>query len=507
MDTLHVYNSLTRRKEEFVPLHPPLVGMYVCGPTVYGNAHLGHARSAISFDIVFRYLSAQDYRVRYVRNITDVGHLVNDGDEGDSKIEKQARLEQLEPMEVAQHYTNTYIEDMTALNIRRPSIEPRATGHIPEQIEAIQKIIENGYAYVSEGSVYFDVQSYNKDFTYGKLSGRDLDNILAESREDLEGQSEKRHPADFALWKKASPNHIMRWRSPWSEGFPGWHIECTAMSTKYLGTKYDIHGGGMDLLFPHHEAEIAQSNACNCHEPESLHDEARYWLHNNMITYEGQKMGKSLGNAIDLRQFFTGHHRLLEKAYAPMTIRFFVLQGHYRSTLDFSNTALMASEKALSRMAEAIKRLDGIDPHGKAVAVQADFEENLGSFVKDVTFAMNDDFNTARVIARMFDTLSVINQLYKAEGNTFAVQPDTFLEFRRQFHVVFSDWLGLELDAEDGEGKQETLDGVMKLLLNLRLDARKNKNWAQADQIRDQLVKMGIKLEDTASGTDWYWEQ
>lgn len=507
MESLTVYNSLTRKKETFEPINPPFVGLYVCGPTVYGNAHLGHARSAVTFDTVFRYLKYLGFRVRYVRNITDVGHLVNDADEGESKVEKQARLEQLEPMEVAQRYYNAYIEDLAIMNLQRPSIEPRATGHIPEQIEAIQKIMEYGYAYEVQGSVYFDVTAYNKDFRYGILSGRDLENMINESRSNLEGQDEKRNAADFALWKNASPSHIMRWNSPWGEGFPGWHIECTVMSTKYLGTKYDIHGGGMDLLFPHHEAEIAQSNACNCNLPADQHGEAKYWLHNNMITYEGQKMGKSLGNAISLREFYSGDHPLLDEAYHPITIRFFILQAHYRSTLDFSNQALQAADKALKRMTDTIKRLNAIDPGTRAVAVNEEFESNLATFEQDVLSFMNDDFNTAKVIARMFDSLSVVNQLYKEQKGAFGVNPETFLKFREMFHTVFSEWLGLKVASEEGNQAQDTIEGLMKVILELRGEARKEKNWAASDMIRDSLAEVNIKLEDTKDGTDWYYEQ
>ncbi len=538
MDQLIVHNSLTRKLEPFQPLNPPFVGMYVCGPTVYGPPHLGHARSAVTFDIIFRYLTYLGYRVRYVRNITDVGHLVNDADVGESKIERQARLEQLEPMEIAQRYYNAYIRDLSTLNILRPSIEPRATGHITEQIEAVEQILENGFAYVSNGSVYFDVDAYNEQFQYGKLSGRNLENILSESRDNLSGQQEKKNPYDFAIWKKAEPNHIMRWNSPWGPGFPGWHLECTVMSTKYLGSKYDIHGGGMDLLFPHHEAEIAQSNACCPTADAHQQDEATYWLHNNMITYEGKKMGKSLGNAINLQGFFEGVHwtpvskvsevkdwqkvtpiqyktsetlidsvNLLQKAYSGMVIRFFMLQAHYRSTLDFSNEALQASEKAFNRMGEAIKRLDGIEYQQKPVSINEAFEQSLASFLDEATASMNEDFNTAKVIARMFDTLSIINQLYKSTEPTFAVNPHTFERFRADFHLVFSDWLGLKTEEGQDTGQSETLDGLMDLVIQLRAQARKDKNWGIADQIRDQLNALAIKLEDTPNGTDWYHDK
>jgi cysteinyl-tRNA synthetase len=541
MEPLQVVNSLSRQKETFQPLNPPFVGMYVCGPTVYGPPHLGHARSAITFDIVYRYLTALGYKVRYVRNITDVGHLANDADHGDSKIEQQARLQQLEPMEVAQLYYNRYINDLTVLGVLRPSIEPRATGHIPEQIEAVEQILANGYAYVSNGSVYFDVEKYNQDFPYGKLSGRDLDNIRSQSRDDLAGQQEKKNGFDFALWKKAESNHIMRWNSPWGEGFPGWHIECTVMSTKYLGTKYDIHGGGMDLLFPHHEAEIAQSNACNCHEPAAMQDEAKYWLHNNMITYEGQKMGKSLGNAINLQGFFDGEHwkelkagevaaeglatrerlevaedgqrhavqevNLLAQPYSPMTIRFFMLQAHYRSTLDFSNQALQSAEKALKRMGDGIKRLKAIQVEGKTVAIDEGFEQNLSSFLTEAKELMNDDFNTARVIARMFDALPVVNQLFKATSGRLAVRPETLNQFRQDFQYVFEDWLGLKNEEEGSSESGQTINGLMGLISNIRSGARSEKNWAVSDLIRDELSKLGIKLEDTAKGTDWYYEK
>ncbi len=503
MDKLVLYNTLSRKKEVFTPIKPPFVGLYVCGPTVYGNAHLGHARSAMSFDVVFRYMRYLGYKVRYVRNITDVGHLVGDLDHGESKIEKKARLEQLEPMEVAQFYLNSYIEDMTALNILRPSIEPRATGHIPEQIEMVEEILKNGYAYEVNGSVYFDVPKYDQDFGYGALSGRDLENIKAASRDNLEGTGEKRHSADFALWKKAEPSHLMRWDSPWSVGFPGWHLECTVMSTKYLGTKYDIHGGGMDLVFPHHEAEIAQSNACNCHAPKELQGEANFWLHNNMITLNGQKMGKSLGNAIDLKQFFSGEHDLLEKAYSPMNIRFFMLQAHYRSTLDFSNEALQASERGFKRICEGISRLEEISTKDRAVAVNTAFEENLISFMPDVRHQMNDDFHTAKTIARIFEALPVINQLHAQKNGPLAVKAETLTQFKQDFHTLFFDILGLKLEEESGNAGNELVDQLMGLITELRADARKEKNWAVSDKIRDGLGSLDIQLKDSADGTTW----
>ena len=396
---LTIYNTLDRKKELFVPLHAPHVGMYVCGPTVYGDAHLGHARPAITFDVLFRYLTHLGYKVRYVRNITDVGHLEHDADEGEDKIAKKARLEELEPMEVVQYYLNRYHKAMEALNVLSPSIEPHASGHIIEQIQLVQKILDAGYAYESEGSVYFDVAKYNKDYHYGKLSGRNLDDVLNTTR-DLDGQSEKRNPADFALWKKAQPEHIMRWPSPWSDGFPGWHAECTAMGRKYLGEHFDIHGGGMDLIFPHHECEIAQSVASQGD------DMVHYWMHNNMITINGTKMGKSLGNFITLDEFFNGTHKLLTQAYTPMTIRFFILQAHYRSTVDFSNEALIASEKGLQRLIEAI---DGL---GKVTPASATSE---GINVKELRAkcyeAMNDDLNTPIVIAQLFEGARIINNV------------------------------------------------------------------------------------------------
>ena len=393
---LLIYNTLSRTKELFKPAHAPHVGMYVCGPTVYGDAHLGHARPAITFDILFRYLTHLGYKVRYVRNITDVGHLEHDADDGEDKIAKKARLEQLEPMEVVQYYLNRYHKAMEALNVLPPSIEPHASGHIIEQIQLVEEILKNGYAYESQGSVYFDVAKYNKDYHYGKLSGRNLDDVINTTRE-LDGQQEKHNPADFALWKCAQPEHIMRWSSPWSNGFPGWHCECTAMGKKYLGDTFDIHGGGMDLIFPHHECEIAQSVASQGH------DMVRYWMHNNMITINGQKMGKSLGNFITLDEFFTGSNKLLTQAYSPMTIRFFILQAHYRSTVDFSNEALQAAEKGLERLMEGVKNLERITPSKTTSGIEpAGLREKCYD-------AMNDDLNTPIVISHLFDATRMIN--------------------------------------------------------------------------------------------------
>lgn len=505
METLHVFNTLSRKKELFLPLNAPHVGMYVCGPTVYGDAHLGHARSATSFDIVFRYLRFLGYKVRYVRNITDVGHLENDADEGEDKIAKKARLEELEPMEVAQYFANRYHDDMDKLNNLRPSIEPSASGHIPEQIAMIGQIIANGFAYESNGSVYFDVPAYSGRFHYGRLSGRDIEEMMAGYRE-LEGQDEKRNPTDFALWKKASPEHIMRWNSPWGEGFPGWHIECTVMSTKYLGTKYDIHGGGMDLIFPHHEGEIAQSNAC-INDPHSHHlDEARYWLHNNMITIDGKKMGKSLNNFITLGQFYAGNHERLRRPYSPMIIRFFMLQAHYRSTLDFSNDALEAAEKALDKLSDVYHRLAAMDVNAWTV-VQVDEakEKNLSSFNADARASMNDDFNTALVISRMFEAAPVINEMVAKKKEPLPVKPETLSAFITSYQAWFTDVLGLipTASSADTSGK---VDDLMKIIIQLRADARKDKNFKVSDFIRDNLGAIQIQLKDTPDGTEWTME-
>ena len=484
-EKLSVYNTLSRKKEEFQPLNAPFVGMYVCGPTVYGEAHLGHARSALTFDTIYRFLKFLGYKVRYVRNITDVGHLENDSDNGEDKIEKKARLEQLEPMEIAQFYTKKYLDAMDSMNVLRPNIQPHATGHIIEQIEIVQTLLDKGYAYESNGSVYFDVIKYNNDtHKYGILSNRVIDEMIANTRE-LDGQSEKRNPADFALWKKASPEHIMRWPSPWSDGFPGWHLECTAMSRKYLGKQFDIHGGGLDLLFPHHESEIAQSVCAFDCEP------AKYWLHNNMITIGGQKMGKSLGNFITLSEFFSGNHQKLDKAYSPMTIRFFILQAHHRSTLDFSNEALAAAEKGMKKMFEAQKKIDVLPVADKT---SVDFD---GVFKKCVE-AMCDDFNTPVAIANMFEICRLINLVADKKETISQADKDALKE---NFAIVFNDILGMK--GEQTDNSLNVIESLMNVILSLRSEARANKDWAKSDLIRDELSKAGITIKDGKDGASW----
>ena len=481
---LYIHNTLSRKKELFVPIKEPMVGMYVCGPTVYGDAHLGHARPAITFDILFRWLKYSGYKVRYVRNITDVGHLEHDADDGEDKIEKKARLEQLEPMEVVQHFTLRYHDAMRALNVLPPSIEPRASGHIPEQIEYARKILESGFAYESGGSVYFDVEKYNKHHRYGILSGRNIDDIVENTR-SLDGQSEKHRSVDFALWKKASAEHIMRWHSEWSDGFPGWHLECSAMGQKYLGEQFDIHGGGMDLIFPHHECEIAQSVAAVGHQA------VKYWIHNNMITINGQKMGKSLGNFITLEEFFTGSHKLLDSAYSPMTIRFFILQAHYRSTVDFSNEALIASQKGLSRLTEAYDRLKKITPSATTSVETKDWATMCRE-------AMNDDLNTPIVISHLFDAAKAINTVY----DTKATISQTDLDSLKELFDAYIDILGLQTE----QSSSKYLDSYKKavdLLLSLRLEAKQSKNWALSDRIRDELASYGFVVKDTKEGFEW----
>ena len=485
---LFIYNTLTRRKEHFVPLNEDRVGMYVCGPTVYGDPHLGHARPAITFDILFRYLQQLGYKVRYVRNITDVGHLEHDADEGEDKIAKKARLEQLEPMEIAQFYTRRYHMAMDALNVLPPSIEPHATGHIIEQEELVKEILANGYAYESNGSVYFDVEKYNRDHHYGKLSGRNLEEVKNASRE-LDGVGEKHNQADFALWKKAQPEHIMRWPSPWSDGFPGWHCECTAMGRKYLGNHFDIHGGGMDLVFPHHECEIAQAVASQGD------DMVHYWMHNNMITINGQKMGKSLGNFITLEQFFNGDHAALTQAYSPMTIRFFILQAHYRGTVDFSNDALQAAEKAYERMMDGWHRLLALKAAPSSSVTLEDYATRCAE-------AMNDDLNTPVVIATLFDACRVINQVN--DGSATLSQSDID-SLKQLFTTYLFNVLGLR-DNASGEGNGIDLTPYQKaveLLLEVRRNAKAAKDWATSDLIRDRLAEAGFDIKDTKDGVEW----
>lgn len=480
-----IYNTLSRKKEVFTPIHPGKVGLYVCGPTVYGHAHLGHARPAITFDILFRFLEDSGYKVRYVRNITDVGHLEADADSGEDKISKKAALEQLEPMEIAQLYTDSYQANMDALNVRKPSIQPHASGHIIEQQLMVQKILDEGYAYESEGSVYFDVEKYDKKYHYGRLSGRVLDDLLATTRE-LDGQHEKRNPFDFALWKKANPEHLMRWPSKWSDGFPGWHLECSAMSTKYLGEEFDIHGGGMDLLFPHHECEIAQSRIANGTQS------VKYWVHNNMITINGQKMGKSLGNFITLEELFTGNHPLLDQAYSPMTIRFFMLQAHYRSTLDFSNEALQAAEKGLNRLLKAWDLLQNCKPGEHSNLNVADLADRCAQ-------AIQDDLNTPILIAQLFEGVKWINLLIEKKASLN--QPDLD-QLRNLFSKYLFTILGLQTESSAKEEDSLT-PALIELLLNMRQEAKANKDFSKADQIRNQLSDLGITIKDSKEGPSW----
>ena len=483
---LYLYNTLARTKQPFQPLNAPHVGLYVCGPTVYGDAHLGHARPAITFDVLFRYLTYLGYKVRYVRNITDVGHLEHDADEGEDKIAKKARLEQLEPMEVVQYYTNRYHRDMEALGVLPPSIEPHASGHIIEQIAFIQKILDHGYAYVVNGSVYFDVEKYSADYHYGKLSGRNLNDIVTETRE-LDGQAEKRHSYDFALWKKASPEHIMHWPSPWSEGFPGWHMECSAMGTKYLGEQFDIHGGGMDLMFPHHEAEIAQSCAA------LGHDTVRYWMHNNMITINGKKMGKSYNNFITLEQFYTGNHPLLSKPFSGMVIRFFILMAHYRSTVDFSSEALEAAEKGLQRLTEAYNRLMKLKASDASTV-------DVKGLREQCTEAMDDDLNTQLVIAALFDSAKAINTVYDGKGT---ISAEDLSELQDVWKTFVVDILGLRMEEAVEGANLEPYKGAVDLLLNMRLEAKRNKQWEVSDHIRNELTALGFSIKDSKDGFEW----
>ncbi|MDB5200427.1 MAG: cysteinyl-tRNA synthetase [Chitinophagaceae bacterium] len=488
--SLKVYNSLTRKKEEFKPITKGHVGMYVCGPTVSGESHLGHARPYITFDIVNRYLMHLGYKVRYVRNITDAGHFEEEGREAEDKISKKAQLEKIEPMELVQKYTNLFHWAMKEFNTLDPNIEPTATGHIVEQINMIEKIIEEGYAYVSNGSVYFDVKKYAATHDYGKLSGRVIEDLLETTR-NLDGQEEKRDKADFALWKAAPPKHIMRWKSPWGEGFPGWHIECSAMATKYLGAEFDIHGGGMDLLFPHHESEIAQSTICNHQNP------AKYWLHNNMITIAGKKMGKSYNNVIKLTELFSGNHPLLTQAFSPMTVRFFILQTHYRSTLDFSSEALVAAEKGLKRLWEGYEVLNKLQAASfKLQAENAELEATLLKLIAELDDFMNDDFNTAKVLANFFEMVPIINGIKDGHISADAISSGTFQLMKTSFKVWLEDILGLKNSKETNPA----LNSVMELLIEIRKEARANKDFATSDKIRNQLTEAGILLKDEKDG-------
>ena len=486
MRPLYLTNTLSRNKELFKPIHEGRVGMYVCGPTVYGDAHLGHARPGITYDVLFRLLKYLGYKVRYVRNITDVGHLEQDADAGEDKIAKKARLEELEPMEVVQYYTERYHEAMRLLNVESPSIEPRASGHIIEQIETVKKILAAGYAYESNGSVYFDVEKYNKDHKYGILSGRSLDDTLEGTRA-LDGQSDKRAPYDFAIWKKAEPEHIMRWPSPWSDGFPGWHLECSVMGEKYLGEEFDIHGGGMDLMFPHHECEIAQNVASR--GTQGVH----YWVHNNMITINGQKMGKSLGNFITLPELFSGKHPKLDQAYSPMTVRFFILQAHYRGTLDFSNEALQAAEKGYKRLMAAWRALASAQENAAAPSTE------IAALINKVEEALCDDMNTPVAIANLFEAVRLVNV-----GN---LKPEDAWALRKLFDDIVGGVLGLRDEDAAASGKAEkALEGVMELVLESRKKARAEKNWAESDRIRDLLASYGITVKDTKDGATWTLE-
>ena len=492
---LYIYNTLSRTKQPFKSITPERVGMYVCGPTVYGDGHLGHARPAITFDVLYRYLQHIGYKVRYCRNITDVGHLEHDADEGEDKIAKKARLEQKEPMEVVQYYLNRYHKAMEALNVLPPSIEPHASGHIIEQIKYVEDILKAGYAYESEGSVYFDVKKYAEKFNYGILSGRNVNELLDTTRE-LDGQSEKRNACDFALWKKAAPEHIMHWPSPWSEGFPGWHLECSAMSEKYLGEEFDIHGGGLDLLFPHHECEIAQSCACKGHQ--TVH----YWMHNNMITIDGKKMGKSYGNFITLDEFFQGTHPKLTQAYSPMTIRFFILMAHYRSTVDFGNEALQSAEKGMKRMMEGYASLSRVKVQPSASEETADTLKQIETLEAAMYEAMNDDLTTPIVISNLFEMVSLINKLVDGLAKIDQAGLD---KLTLVFKTFLFDILGMKDEASAGadNSKTEAYKGAVDLLLEVRAKAKANKDWATSDLIRNQLAALGFAVKDTKDGATW----
>ena len=486
---LKIYNTLTREKEIFEPITPEYVGMYVCGPTVYSDVHLGNCRTFISFDIIYRYLKYLGYKVRYVRNITDAGHLEGDRDEGDDKFAKKARLEQVEPMEIVQKYTVGFHQVMDLFNNMPPSIEPTATGHILEQIEMTKQIIANGYAYEVNGTIYFDVEKYNKEKPYGILTNRKLEDLLEGTR-DLDGQDEKRGRLDFALWIKAKPEHLMQWPSPWGMGFPGWHIECSAMSEKYLGKQFDIHGGGMDLAATHHTNEIAQSEACYHTSP------AKYWMHTNMLTVNGTRMSKSLGNGFLPGELFTGEHPLLEKAYSPMTVRFFMLQTHYRSTLDFSNEALQASEKGLKRLWDAYELLQNFDTTN-STASDNELETKVAKLIQGFDESMNDDFNTAKVVANMFELVPVINSIKDGIINLNALSGKTVELLKAKFKSYLEDVFGLKVESVTSDGK---LPGVIQLLIDIRKEAKAKKDFATSDKIRNQLLELNIQLKDEKNG-------
>jgi cysteinyl-tRNA synthetase len=485
LSDLYLYNSLTRKKEKFVPINPPYVGLYVCGPTVYGDAHLGHSRPSLTFDLLFRYLKHLGFKVRYVRNITDVGHLESNADEGEDKILKKARLEQLEPMEMVQYYMNRFRDNMRMLNVIDPSIEPLASGHIIEQQQFVEKIVEMGFGYEVNGSVYFDVDKYNKQYHYGKLSGRVLEDLLSNTRE-LDGQDEKKNPFDFALWKKASQEHLMQWPSKWGQGFPGWHLECSTMSTKYLGEEFDIHGGGMDLLFPHHECEIAQSTAALGKES------VKIWMHNNLITLNGQKMGKSLGNAISLFEFFSGDHELLEKAYSPITIRFFIMQAHYRNPVDFSNEAIQASEKGLQRLFDGLETLNKLEPADSSTI-------DVKALEKKCYDAMNDDLNTPVLISHLFDGLKMIHSIHSGKEKISKKERD---HLSKVYHTFIFDILGLKQEKSTGQQDELVADLIHKLL-EQRQESKNEKDFKTADLIRKTLNEAGIEIKDTKEGFEW----
>lgn len=485
---LSIYNTLSKKKEKFEALTPPFVGMYVCGPTVYNDVHIGNCRTFISFDVIYRYLLHKGYKVRYVRNITDVGHLENDADNGEDKIAKKAKLENLEPMEIVQKYTNGFHDVMKAFNVLPPSIEPTATAHLVEQIETTQQIIDKGFAYVSNGSVYFDVEKFAKSNNYGELSGRKIDELISATRENLDGQDDKKSPLDFALWKQASPEHIMQWNSPWSKGFPGWHLECSVMSTKYLGEQFDIHGGGMDLKFPHHECEIAQNKAANGKDP------VKYWMHANMLTLNGEKMSKSTGKFFLPAQLFSGETQFLEKAFSPMTVRFFMMQCHYRSTLDFSNDALVGAEKGFKRVLAAMATLNEIKASNTSTV-------DVNNLVNRAYAAMNDDFNTPIVVAVLFDAVKEIN-LLKA-GSKTATAEDLGL-LKRLFQDFLVDIMGIQ--SEESNASNDISASLMQVILGLRKDAKENKNYAMSDKIRDELKQLNISIKDTNEGTEWVYE-